>query len=134
MRMVSRGLGTALLVAMLGASARSQTPTECTEAVRLTSPCVGLLVPEEDAKEALRLKLRLDEQLEHETNLIKQHEIDKALWDEALQIEIDRANAYAAQLDELYEPPAFYESVWFGFVVGAIVGGVTTALVVEVVK
>lgn len=124
------------MVAILVSAAPKTRANDCTEAVPVSKPCSGLLIPFPDAESCLKTKMSLAEALEREQILAQIHMVELAEVGAKLETEQKRANALSALLDKNLNPPspAFYETVWFGIAVG-VVGTVTMAFLVhEVVK
>lgn len=135
MKTVLRMLGIVLLVVMLALSAPSRAePTECTEAQTVLNPCKGLLVPTKDAEQCLQCKLDLEAEREWGKQLEALWQADLDELDNLLGIERRRADALAKLLDTKLDPPAFYETVWFGAIVGVVGGIALTLTIVEVSK
>jgi len=135
MKTVFRMLGIVLLVVMLALSGPSRAETnECTEAQTVLSPCKGLLVPAKDAEQCLQCKLDLDAEREWGKQLEALWQADIDELDNLLGIERRRSDALIKLLDTKLDPPAFYETVWFGAIIGVVGGIALTLTIVEVSK
>lgn len=96
------------------------------------APCTGLLVPHDQADEAIKLKLVDFPALQDEFRLYRvQAAIDLKEAEDALKIEQEKNVSLNKLLDRnlvALEPP-FYDTFWFG----ASVGVVTTVIIVVAV-
>jgi hypothetical protein len=124
-------LGIGLLVVMLALSEPSRA-NECKEALQVTTPCKGLLIPPADAEECLKCKLDLQAEKEYGEVLQDLWQADIDEMENLLGIEQRRAAELSKLLDKRLDPPPFYETVWFGVVVGLVGGVALTWSIVEV--
>lgn len=98
-----------------------------------TAPCTGLLVPHDQADEAIRLKLVDFPALQDEFRLFRvQAALDLKEVEDLLKVEQDKNADLTKLLDKNLAPldPPFYETFWFG----AGVGVVTTVIIVVAVS
>ena len=117
------------MVVLSALKARATEPTECKEAKQVTTPCKGLLVPAAEAEACIKCTLDLQAEKEFNENLQDLWQADIDEMENLLGIEKRRANELSELLGQQLNAPPFYETVWFGVIVG-VVGGVALSLTI----
>jgi len=125
-------------VTLLWASAHSlaaSPPLPCAEAQRVDSPCVGVLVPERQAAEALAC-IRADLPACVELAKLKAQDLEAELSAAKAHAEAERkrADRLSALLDEAVTPPpprlAWWQSSEFAITITVVAAGALTAAIV----
>lgn len=130
---MKRAASIAVIVALVSATAHAQ---ECTSAVKVESPCTGVLLPTRAAADAMKCLKTAKGRCDADKKKLESDCDAKIKRAQAVaSLERDRADKLSELLDKSLqkappEKPAFWESSMFWGVAGFVVGAVsaTTAI------